>query len=171
MFLLSRSSTSSSHRSKESPTERWSCSPCAWVCAQRIHRTAVARLGLGEPNAARPTGSSRFTRGSSQNEVFEKESASRSRIGRHPVELASPDSVQRSEGLGVRESFLPYRCWGIQQRHLRPGGIKAGLGPIGWHDLRRRVGLSIRRAVCSGLPFEEVNRGSGHTERYRPRNC
>jgi integrase len=31
---------------------------------------------------------------------------------------------------------LPYRSWGIQQRHLRPGGIKAGLGPIGWHDLR-----------------------------------
>lgn len=30
----------------------------------------------------------------------------------------------------------PYRCWGIQQRHLRPGGVKAGLGPIGWHDLR-----------------------------------
>jgi len=31
---------------------------------------------------------------------------------------------------------LPYRSWGIQQRHLRLAGTKAGLGPIGWHDLR-----------------------------------
>jgi integrase len=31
---------------------------------------------------------------------------------------------------------LPYRSWGVQQRHINPAGIKAGLGPIGWHDLR-----------------------------------
>ena len=33
VFLPSRSSTSSSRRSKESPTERWSCLPCASVYA------------------------------------------------------------------------------------------------------------------------------------------
>ena len=65
----------------------------------------MARLGLGEPNAARPTGSSRCTCGSSENEVIPKKCTSRPRIGRHPVELASPDSVQCSDGLGFRESF------------------------------------------------------------------
>ena len=34
------------------------------------------------------------------------------------------------------DGLLPYRCGGIQQRRLRPGGIRAGLGPIVWHDLR-----------------------------------
>jgi integrase len=30
----------------------------------------------------------------------------------------------------------PYRAWGVQQRRLKPAGLRAGLGPLGWHDLR-----------------------------------
>jgi len=31
---------------------------------------------------------------------------------------------------------MPYRSWGVQQRHLGPAGIAAGIGRIGWHTLR-----------------------------------
>lgn len=30
----------------------------------------------------------------------------------------------------------PYSAWGVQQRRLKPAGIKAGLGSLGWHTLR-----------------------------------
>lgn len=30
----------------------------------------------------------------------------------------------------------PYSSWGVQQRHLKPAGVAAGLGPLGWHSLR-----------------------------------
>ena len=48
---------------------------------------------------------------------------------------------------------LPYRSWGIQQRHLKPAGIKAGLRPPGWHNLRRtyRTRLDETGAPISGL--------------------
>jgi integrase len=31
---------------------------------------------------------------------------------------------------------MPYRAWGVQQRHIKPAGTAAGLGNIGWHTLR-----------------------------------
>lgn len=30
----------------------------------------------------------------------------------------------------------PYRSWGVQQRVIKPAGLRAGLGTIGWHSLR-----------------------------------
>ncbi len=30
----------------------------------------------------------------------------------------------------------PYRAWGVQQRRIKPAGIRAGLGILGWHTFR-----------------------------------
>lgn len=34
------------------------------------------------------------------------------------------------------EGRKPYYSWGVQQRRIKPAGLRAGLGPIGWHTLR-----------------------------------
>jgi integrase len=40
---------------------------------------------------------------------------------------------------------LPYRPWGIQQRHLQPAGARAQLGPgIGWHTFRHSYSTLLR---------------------------
>jgi|SRR5882762_90641 len=40
---------------------------------------------------------------------------------------------------------LPYRPWGIQQRHLKPAGERAKLGPgIGWHTFRHSYSTLLR---------------------------
>jgi integrase len=39
---------------------------------------------------------------------------------------------------------LPYRSWGVQQRHLKPAGRSAGLEDIGWHTLRDTFSSLLR---------------------------
>jgi len=38
----------------------------------------------------------------------------------------------------------PFRPWGVQQRHLRPAGLRAGIGPVGWHTLRHTFSSLLR---------------------------
>src|ERR1700730_13736954 len=43
-----------------------------------------------------------------------------------------------------------YLSWSVQQRHIKPAGIKSGLGPIGWDTLR----LSYRSWLdATGAPL------------------
>jgi integrase len=40
---------------------------------------------------------------------------------------------------------LPYRPWGVQQRHLKPAGERARLGlGIGWHTFRHSYSTLLR---------------------------
>jgi integrase len=58
------------------------------------------------------------------------------------TEFAKPeDWVFASPFQGGR---LPYRSWGVQQRHLKPAGKKVGLGEIGWHTLRHTFSSLLR---------------------------
>jgi integrase len=42
------------------------------------------------------------------------------------------------------ETGRPRWPWTIQRTHLRPAGIRAGLGPIGWHTFRHSYSTLLR---------------------------
>jgi integrase len=45
-----------------------------------------------------------------------------------------------------RSGALPYRPWGIQQHHIQPAGVAAGLGKgIGWHTFRHSYSTLLRQ--------------------------
>ena len=39
---------------------------------------------------------------------------------------------------------MPYRPWGVQQRHIKPAARKAKLGDIGWHTFRHTFSSMLR---------------------------
>lgn len=62
-------------------------------------------------------------------------------LKRHSHFNAEEDWVFASPAQNGR---MPYRPWGVQQRRIRPAARRAGLGDIGWHNLRHTFSSLLR---------------------------